>query len=241
MSVVKSLRILPIAALGLSGTSLAPAASFDCGKAVTAVEKAICASPEVSDLDEYLGRYFQAARAEVGSAGACLVRNQRDWLRGTRNKCADAACLKPVYLARLAELDALQPGASALKNVELPRVKTLVWIVPAAEDTVAAPPPAKPEPFVLTGKLVDDVAGGDGYVLQDAQGVKHVLLSLMFINKSSGVRLETLALDKSATFEARGQRETSSDGTAHFAPGACTFLYRLPESGLPTPSSRTGS
>jgi hypothetical protein len=59
---------------------------------------------------------------------------------------------------------------------------------------------------------------------------------LMFINKSSGVRLETLALDKSATFEARGQRETSGDGSTHFAPGACTFLYRLP-----TPSSRTGS
>jgi uncharacterized protein len=238
---MNSLRLIPVAALGLFGSSLAPAASFDCAKAATSVEKAICASPEVSDLDEYLGRYFHAARAEVGSAGACLVRNQRDWLRGTRNKCADAACLKPVYLARLAELDALQPGASALKNVELPRVKTLVWIVPAAEDAVAAPPPTKPEPLVLAGKLVDDVASGDGYVLQDARGAKHVLLSLMFIDGSSGARLEMLARNKSATFEARGQRETSSDGTAHFAPGACTFLYRLPESGLPTPSSRTGS
>jgi uncharacterized protein len=225
---MKPMRLIAIAVLGLTGASLAPAASFDCAKAATPVEKAICSNPEVSDLDEYLGRYYQSARAEVGAAGSCLVRNQRDWLRGTRNKCADAACLKPVYLARLAELDALQPGASALKNVELPRVKTLVWIVPAADDTVAAPPPAKPEPLVLTGKLIDDVAGGDGYVLQDARGAKHVLLSLMFINKSSGVRLETLALDKTATFEARGQRETSSDGTTHFAPGACTFLYRLP-------------
>lgn len=239
-------RLLPVAAVGLFGAGLfgaplAMAASFDCAKAVTPVEKAICASPEVSDLDEYLGRYYHAARAEVGSAGSCLAGNQRDWLRGTRNKCADAACLKSVYLARLAELDALQPGASALRNVELPRVKSLAWIVPPAEDTVAAPPPAKAEPLVLTGKLVDDVAGGDGYVLEDSRGAKHVLLPLMFINKSSGVRLETLALDKSATFEARGQRETSSDGTVHFAPGACTFLYRLPEKGLPTPSSRSGS
>jgi uncharacterized protein len=222
-----SMRLIPFAALWCLG-SLADAASFDCSKAATAIEKSICASPRVSELDEYLGRYYRAARASLGRGGACLAPNQRDWLRTTRNACADAACLERVYLSRLAELDALQPGMTALKNVELPRVKSLVWILAPAADTVAAPRNVPREPLIVTGKIVDEVAGGDGFMLQDKAGVKHALLLLMFIDKADGVALETLAHGLPATYEARGEREVPGDGSAHFAPGACTFLYRLP-------------
>jgi uncharacterized protein len=204
------------------------AASFDCAKAATSVEKLICGSSELSTLDEHLGRYYSAARPALGPAASCLVQNQRDWLRRSRNVCKDAGCLRQAYLGRLAELDALQPGATAIRNIELPRVKTLVWIVPAAEDQVAAPPPAKIVPLVHTGKLVDEVANGDGFVLLDDAGNKQVLLQLMFINKSSGVALETLAGDAAARYEARGVAEQSADGTRHFSPGACVSIYRLP-------------
>ena len=125
------------ALLAIAGA--ASAASFDCKLAKTDTEKAICANEEVSTLDEYLGRYYAAARDTLKSADKCLVTDQRIWIREKRNPCKDAACLRAAYLERLAVLDPLQPGATAIRNIELPKVWALVWIVPPAADTVAAP------------------------------------------------------------------------------------------------------
>lgn len=222
------MRIICSFALLVAGC-VAQAASFDCSKAAAPIEKTICASPRISDLDEYLGRYYSAARAELGRGGACLVPDQRNWLRGVRNLCKDSACLERVYLQRLAELDALQPGMTALQNENLPVVKSLVWIVAPEEDKVAAPPPKRHDPLVVAGKLIDDVADGDGFAIQDAKGAKTILLPSMFIDKANGVALESLSRGEPRTYEVRGEREVSSDGGAHFAPGACRFIYRLPK------------
>lgn len=214
------------AALTILQIDIAGAASFPCEKAATAVEKMICADKTVSELDGHLGRYYSAGRAALGAAKSCLAKDQKAWLQ-TRNACKDVACLKRVYLLRLAELDALQPGMTALKDASLPRVDTLLWIVPPAEDTVAAPPVAAAAPeFRVRGKIVDDIASGDGFVIEDAAGDKHPLLLLMFMEKSSSVALESL-IGTPGVYEARGRAEKSADGSLHFAPGACTFVYRL--------------
>jgi hypothetical protein len=205
------------------------AASFDCSKAASATEKLICANARISDLDEHLGRYYGAARAELGRGAACFMSTQREWLRKVRNACKDSACLERAYLQRLAELDPLQPGMTAIKNEELPNVKSLVWIIPPALDTVAAPRPARHDPLIVVGKLIDDVAEGDGFVIQDAKGTKFVLLSAMFIDEQNGIRLQSLAHGESLKYEVRGEREKSDDGSTHFAPGACTFVSRLPK------------
>jgi hypothetical protein len=73
------------------------------------------------------------------------------------------------------------------------------------------------------------VAAGDGYVIQDGKGKKFVLLSSMFIDDQNGVRLQSLARGEARQYEVRGERETSDDGSSHFAPGACTWVYRLPK------------
>jgi hypothetical protein len=106
-------------------------------------------------------------------------------------------------------------------------VDTLAWIIPPAEDTVAAPPDPMAPPLRVRGRIVDDMANGDGFVVQDANGRKHALLTLMFMNKSSSVELESLTGNPDAVYEAHGRAETASDGSVHFAPGACTFIYRL--------------
>jgi uncharacterized protein len=48
----------------------ASAASFDCKKAASPIEKAICANPRLDWLDEAMGMYYGAARraAAVGQA-----------------------------------------------------------------------------------------------------------------------------------------------------------------------------
>jgi uncharacterized protein len=213
--------------MSLAAAAHVNAASFDCTKASTPVEKMVCATPSLSELDEHLARYYSVARAELGAGKSCLAVHQRVWIR-MRNACPDAACIERQYLQRLAELDPLQPGASALRNVELPAVKALVWIIPPAEDEVAAPRPASAPPFQVTGRILDETATGDGFVILDAKGVKHPLLTLMFITKSSATKLEALSLQAGATYEATGLSEKSADGTVHFAPGACITVRRLP-------------
>lgn len=199
------------------------AASFACDKAKTAVEKQICGDAELSTLDEYLGRYYAAARSTLKHADTCFVGDQQNWLRTKRDKCADGACLKRVYLQRLAELDALQPGATSLRNVELPRDMPLVWIVPPALDEVAAPRNRAAKPLVARGRLVDDVARGDGFVIQESDGRKRLLVPLMFLEPPTVDALAGLASLPNASYEARGQSE---DGGTHFAASRCTFVYR---------------
>src|SRR6185436_9428473 len=125
-------RVLVTSALLIASPAFAQ--SFDCAKAQTRIEKLVCADRGVADLDEYLGRYYSAARAEIPGAASCLQADQSQWLKSKRDVCADAACLKAAYLDRLAELDPLQPGVSALKNVTLPVVPSLVWVIPPASD-----------------------------------------------------------------------------------------------------------
>lgn len=89
--------------LGLAlAWDLAPAAGFDCGKAATPIDRTICASPRLDQLDSRMGQaYAQARRACPGPA---LADAQRRWLREERNRCVDEACLLATYEARLERL-----------------------------------------------------------------------------------------------------------------------------------------
>ena len=212
--------------LALVCSAPAGAASFACEKAQSRIEKAICADAELSQLDEYLARYYGGARAGLGAGAACLATDQRSWLGKTRNACADAACLKKAYLERLGELHPLQPGVTELRNLELPRVPALVWIIPPAQDNVAAPAKPNAPPLEVRGELFDDVAQGDGFVLRGAQG-STLLVMLMFIDEATGQRLTVLSRMPNVSYLARGQAATSG-GKIYYEPSRCVFLYRLP-------------
>ena len=202
--------------------------SFDCAKAQTRVEKLICSDAGLRELDEHLGRYYAAGRAAVEGASACLQSDQAQWLKTVRNQCADASCLKAAYLDRLGELDPLQPGATAVKNITLPDVPSLVWIIAPASDTVAAPSNPKAKPLEATGTIVNEVSGGgDGFMLVTPSGQKLPLVLLMFLEGNTPSLLESLAKDKNATFRARGYAAQDRSRT-YFEPSRCTFIYRMP-------------
>ncbi len=221
------LRAVIATILVLAATPFASAQSFDCRKAQTAVETMICASPQLSELDEHLGRYYAAARDGLAGAASCLQSDQSSWLKSIRNACRDDACLKTSYLNRLAELDALQPGASAVKNITLPNVPALVWIVAPAEDRIAAPSRPNAKPLEVSGTLVNDVADGDGFVIQTKDGTKVPLVLLMFLDGGTGPQLEGLAKRAGVTVRARGY--AASDGKrTYFEPSRCTFIHRMP-------------
>lgn len=81
------------------------AASFDCTKAASAIEKSICSDDQISGLDSQLMLSYKKSMSAAVNAEA-LKLEQRAWLANVRNKCQDAACLKFAYADRIAQLDA---------------------------------------------------------------------------------------------------------------------------------------
>lgn len=215
--------VLALGSMLIPGMLLA--AGFDCARAASAAEKAICADAGLSALDEHLARYYDAGRMVLKEGAPCLQSDQHRWLQ-RRNACRDNACLKDVYLDRLAELDALQPGATAIRNVALPERPALAWVIPPAADRVAAPPNPKARPAQLSGAIVDEVATGDGYVLRAAGGERHLLIPLMFIDGASATYLQVLAREKDKTFRVTGH-VTSREGRTDFDTSRCIFIHRV--------------
>ena len=87
-----------------------PAPSFDCVKAATVVEKAICADAPLARLDRQTAEAYQTAlhNAYEPNAQAKLRQEQRDWLAKRNAACggpAPGACLTKFYRDRLAVFD----------------------------------------------------------------------------------------------------------------------------------------
>ncbi|MDP3702637.1 MAG: hypothetical protein Q8R72_17190 [Hylemonella sp.] len=113
----------------------AQAASFDCARASTKVEKLICSDAELSQLDDAMGPGFAAAR-ERASDAAALRRDQKQWLT-ERNRCTDRECVLALYVTRLWQLAAPDP------------------VHPVGGTTPAFPPPqpsAQAKPPAQTGR-----------------------------------------------------------------------------------------
>lgn len=89
--------------------SAAHAASFDCKKAGTKVEKMICADKQLSRLDEELADYYSADDAGVTDA---TRQAQRAWA-AKRNACTTAACVETQYHLRISVLACASNGPNA--------------------------------------------------------------------------------------------------------------------------------
>ena len=92
----------------LLGSTALPAlgASFDCAKAQTWAEQALCNDETLGQLDERLDSAYRTAReAAKGDTAALerLVSRQRAWL-AERADCKITPCLTRLYEQRLAEL-----------------------------------------------------------------------------------------------------------------------------------------
>jgi uncharacterized protein len=213
------------AVLSLAFSTAAGAAGFDCTAAKSAVEKAVCADPALSDLDEYLGRYYSVALEELGDGASCLKADQRMWLKTVRNPCGgETACLSAAYLARLATLDGLQPGASALKNVDLPASPALLTAIPPETDAAAA---TGTETIELRGQLVHEAQDMNnmGFAVRPANGAALAFVYDMSIGNSPSHDIVRGLIEggRETRFMVRGI--ATSDGG--FSDGACRFVYRV--------------
>lgn len=120
-------------AVGLVATFLiigahAHAQSFDCGRASTAVEQAICSDKVLRDLDSSLASELRDSMADVsGEQLRDFLREERRWIAHRNKYCAPASltaseslpeCLATVYRARIAYLKSLRtPDTSNCQRI----------------------------------------------------------------------------------------------------------------------------
>ena len=82
-----------------------------------AVERTICATRSLWDLDYQLNIIYQSAVKSVGTQGPRLQRSQADWVRVTRNGCNDdVGCLRDVYERRIAIVRSIDNRGSIEPN-----------------------------------------------------------------------------------------------------------------------------
>lgn len=99
---LKRTRALIIAPLVFVPAFRAYSASFDCSKASSFVENAICSNSELSALDDSLSSAYSKALKDA-DPGDEIKSSQRNWMKN-RNSCQDNACLKKAYSQRINEL-----------------------------------------------------------------------------------------------------------------------------------------
>jgi uncharacterized protein len=95
--------------------ALTLAASFDCKKAHSPIERSVCADPKLSTLDSSISAAYGIAMQQLSPTGQALLRSgQRQWLTFVREVCSTAvegdeadACLQTTYQERLSDLASL--------------------------------------------------------------------------------------------------------------------------------------
>lgn len=93
--------------------STAQAVSFDCQKAKTFTEKAICQNPELSALDDELGSLYQAATVDNKDVKA-LKKQEDKWLK-QRDTCQTVDCVKKAYQQRITALSKINNNPNNFK------------------------------------------------------------------------------------------------------------------------------
>ncbi len=118
------LKFLPVVAMAIAGFTaptvmVAQAASFDCAKASTPFEHAICDNPELSRADERLSKTYETAIGGLSKAALDAVRaDQRTWLDYAQKACTSDA--KPMAKGSYSE-----NGVSCLVDIFSSRSQVL--------------------------------------------------------------------------------------------------------------------
>jgi uncharacterized protein YecT (DUF1311 family) len=111
----------------------AQAASFDCNKVSSRIEKMICSSKELSKWDDDLGIVYKNLLDNTTDEfqKKYLVSEQRNWIANIRNACRNEACLNEAYNIRTLYFRGVNAG---LENANSPDTFELV----TAPDKVAS-------------------------------------------------------------------------------------------------------
>ncbi|WEX07631.1 lysozyme inhibitor LprI family protein [Chelativorans sp. AA-79] len=141
--------------------------SFDCQKAETDTEWAICNTPELGKLDSELATIYRrllASGKEVPDFRKKVEQMQTSWIHGRRDLCGgDVDCLTTAYNAIQAALNALPPAEAAPAGAQAENT-----VAPACDGRADTSDPAPAAQFARsvcgnremleTARRIDDAA-----------------------------------------------------------------------------------
>jgi|HubBroStandDraft_1064217.scaffolds.fasta_scaffold08120_1 uncharacterized protein YecT (DUF1311 family) len=134
------LLVAVLAPLGAHG------ASFDCSKAHTAVEKAICADPHLSSLDDQLGQAYRNVLSKADEGYLALRQDQRTWLKDLNAACSGTGIGSCIEKRETERIQALSSGAATTAALaRMPPVPPVCQAV-IADLNKLLPAAAKSEP-----------------------------------------------------------------------------------------------
>jgi hypothetical protein len=84
--------------------------SFDCRRARTSGERAVCASDSLAALDRTMAAQYRNAEADAGPAERRLLVQTRGRFLGFRDRCGTDACIANAYRGRMREIDDIMAG-----------------------------------------------------------------------------------------------------------------------------------
>lgn len=87
-----------------------PRASFDCSRARTSGETAVCSDPGLAALDRNMAAQYARAIAEASPEQRDLLRDTAHRFYAYRDRCSDARCIGAAYVGRVREIRDIMEG-----------------------------------------------------------------------------------------------------------------------------------
>jgi hypothetical protein len=199
-------------------------ASFDCAKAKTKIDKLICSDARLSEADETLTALYNEVLAK-SPVSEDTKEQQREWVKGSRNVCKDAACLERAYASRISDLEKELNNLPFKPSLEKP---LLVFSPRTAEERDAAAGVGgaivKKEPLELIGRISvnHDVAGGK-YDINSAK----TYYTIRYVWDLTDVQKDMLDKIQEANqyVVLRGQLLTYKDGSKGIDPDSIVQIF----------------
>ena len=220
---MKTTIVLALVAISLVGMPYVRAASFDCAKAKTKIEKQICSNTKLSELDDKLTALYNKVLAQ-SPVPEDTKEQQREWVKGSRNVCKDAACLERAYASRISDLEKELNNLPFKPSLEKP---LLVFSPRTAEERDAAGVGGaivKKEPLELIGRISvnHDVAGGK-YDINSAK----TYYTIRYVWDLTDVQKDMLDKIQEANqyVVLRGQLLTYKDGSKGIDPDSIVQIF----------------
>lgn len=135
----------------------ANAASFDCKKATTSVEKTICEDKVIGKLDENIDYLYKQAKKTTKSVDA-LVASQRAWIK-QRNQATSVEQLEDLHLVRQQQLLIIADPSASVETEQAMKRQTSETV---AMERQAWNAPDKLEPYEIA--RLEKMAAEDGKV-----------------------------------------------------------------------------
>jgi hypothetical protein len=84
--------------------------SFNCARARTRGEVAVCRSPELASLDRQMARFFYSARREADPQARAQLERTRGRFLAFRDRCGSDRCIADAYRGRITEIRDIVDG-----------------------------------------------------------------------------------------------------------------------------------